>query len=371
MTNTFTPIDHGRRVELLQARLRGGIGNGCDALLFTDLVDVRWLTGFTGSNGWAVLLPDELVVGTDGRYGERAAVETAGAGATVHAETVRAALHDRLVQSLAPAVRVGLDPASSSHAEWQRLAADLTLEPMESLVKLQRTIKEAAEIERIAAAAACADAALSEVEPLLFGTVDDPVPEADVRDELEYRMRRHGADDRSYETIVASGPDHASRPHHDATRRTILEGDTVIIDVGALVDGYHSDMTRSYVVGEPTEQQREVYDLVEAAHAAGIEALAPGVSARAVDSACRDLFSRAGYGDWYLHGTGHGVGLDIHEPPFHSQASQEEIPQGCVVTVEPGLYRVGFGGFRVEDLLVVASDGARPLTHTPPRPFNT
>ena len=145
----------------------------------------------------------------------------------------------------------------------------------------------------------------------------------------------------------------------------------MIIDVGARDDGYHSDMTRSYVVGEPTEQQREVYDLVEAAHAAGIEALAPGVSARAVDSECRDLFSRAGYGDWYLHGTGHGVGLDIHEPPFHSQASREEIPQGCVVTVEPGLYRVAFGGFRVEDLLVVASDGARPLTHTPPRPFNT
>lgn len=367
----FAPIDHGRRVEMLQARLRNQLGNGCDSVLFTDLVDVRWLTGFTGSNGWAVLRADELVVGTDGRYGERAAVETVGAGATVYAETTRGALHDRLVQSLESATRTALDPASTSHAEWQRLAADLVLEPMDSLVKLQRTTKDDAEIERIEAAAACADAALAEVEPMVFGTVDAPVTEADVRDELEYRMRRLGADDRSYETIVASGPDHAARPHHDATRRTIVDGDTVIIDVGALVEGYHSDMTRSYVVGEPTQQQREIYALVEAAQAAGIGTLGPGVSAVAVDSACRDLFVEAGFGEWYVHGTGHGVGLEIHEPPFHSQASQDEMGEGYVVTVEPGLYRVGFGGFRVEDLLVVTSDGARPLTHTPARPFNT
>ena len=365
----FAPIDHLHRVEQLQTRLDAGLGNGCNALLFTDLVDVRWLTGFTGSNGWAVLRADELIVGTDGRYGERALVETAGTGATVHAETTRTALHDRLVASLAGAARVGLDPASTSHAEWRRLEADLPLEATDSLVKLQRRRKDDAEIERMHAAAAAADAALAEVEPLLFATVDDPVTETDVRDELEYRMRRHGADDRSYDTIVASGPDHGARPHHDAARRTIVEGDTVVIDVGALVEGYHSDMTRSYVIGEPTAQQREVYALVEEAQRRGIQALRPDVEARTVDAACRDLFTEAGYGDWYLHGTGHGVGLEIHEPPFHSPVSDETVPEGSVVTVEPGLYRVGFGGVRIEDLLVVASDGAHPLTNTPPRPF--
>jgi Xaa-Pro aminopeptidase len=245
------------------------------------------------------------------------------------------------------------------------------LEPTPSLVALQRQIKDHAEIERMGAAAAAADAALAEVESLLLATVDAPVTEADIRDELEYRMRRHGADDRSYDTIVASGPHHAARPHHDATRRTIVEGDTVIIDVGALVDGYHSDMTRSYVIGEPTDQQREIYALVEAAQRQGIEALAPGVTAQAVDRACRDLFVDAGYGDWYLHGTGHGVGLVIHESPFHSQASEEVLVAGNVVTVEPGLYRVGFGGFRIEDLLVVTESGSRPLTHTSPRPFSS
>jgi Xaa-Pro aminopeptidase len=366
-TRGFAPIDHGRRVALIQQRLP--LGNGCDALLLTDLVDVRWLTGFTGSNGWAVVTADELILGTDGRYGERARAETASSGATVIAETSRARLHERLVESLAGCGRVGLDPSSTSHAEWQRLAAEIALEPTDSLVGRQRQVKDDAEIERMAAAAAAADAALAEVEPILFATVDAPVTEADIRNELEYRMRLHGADDRSYDTIVAAGPDHAARPHHEATNRRIVEGDTVIIDVGALVDGYHSDMTRSYVIGEPTGEQRELYALVEASHAAGVAALRAGISARDLDSVCRDVFDEAGRLDWYLHGTGHGVGLQIHESPFHSQASDDVIVAGNVVTVEPGLYRVGVGGFRVEDLLVVTETGSRPLTHTAPRPF--
>ena len=365
--NRYAPIDHGARLAMIQPRLP--LGNGCDALLFTDLVDVRWLTGFTGSNGWVVVTGDELILGTDGRYGERARAETATSGATVIAETSRAKLHDRLLESLAGCRLVGLDPSSTTYAEWQRLSRSIDLEPTDSLVGIQRRIKDDAEIERMTAAAAAADAALAEVEPILFATVDSPVTEADIRNELEYRMRLHGADDRSYDTIVASGPDHAARPHHEAARRTIVESDTVIIDVGGLVEGYHSDMTRSYVIGEPTAEQRDVYALVEASHAAGIAALRAGISARELDSVCRAVYDEAGYLDWYLHGTGHGVGLVIHESPFHSQASDEVIAAGNVVTVEPGLYRVGFGGFRVEDLLVVTETGSRPLTHTVPRPF--
>jgi Xaa-Pro aminopeptidase len=316
-----------------------------------------------------VLTSEDLILGTDGRYDERARAETSSAAATVYAEVTRAALHDRLLASVSGASAVALDPSTTSQAEWARLSEDLRLEPLPSPVAKQRRVKDDAEIERMAAAAAAADAALAEVEPLLFATVDAPVTEADVRNELEYRMRLHGADDRSYDTIVASGPDHAARPHHEASRRTIVEGDTVIIDVGALVDGYHSDMTRSYVIGEPTAEQREIYALVEAAQRAGIDALAAGVTAQDVDRACRDLFGAAGYGDWYPHGTGHGVGLLIHESPFHSQTSDEVLECGNVVTVEPGLYRVGFGGFRIEDLLVVTETGSQPLTHTAPRPF--
>ncbi|MEM9515069.1 MAG: Xaa-Pro peptidase family protein [Actinomycetota bacterium] len=363
----FADIDHAARLASLRAQLP--TENGCDTVLLLDLVDVRWLTGFTGSNGWAVLRADDLVLGTDGRYRDRAAAETAASGATVVAETDRAKLHQRLVDALRPATRVALDPGTTDHARWAALQTDVSLVPTDSLIRRQRQVKDAAEVERIAAAAQAADAALAEVEPLLRATIDAPVTEADVRDELEYRMRRHGADDRSYDTIVASGPDHAARPHHEVSRRRIVDGDTVVIDVGALVDGYHSDMTRSYVIGEPTSHQREVYELVDTAQRAGLDAVHPGVSARSVDAACRDLFTDAGYGDWYLHGTGHGVGLEIHENPYPSRVSDEILVEGNVVTVEPGLYRGGFGGIRIEDLVHVTAVGPRVFTHHPKQPF--
>jgi Xaa-Pro aminopeptidase len=273
------------------------------------------------------------------------------------------------LEALRGASSVALDPTTTSQSEWSALTKDLDLDPLASAVKKARQVKDTAELSRIEAAARAAGAALLEVEPILLGAGDQPVSEADIRSELEYRMRLHGADDRSYETIVAAGPEHAARPHHDVSRRMIVDGDTVIIDVGALVDGYHSDMTRSYVIGEPTERQRTIYELVEVSHRAGIEALRAGAPAKRIDSACREVFDDAGYGDWFLHGTGHGVGLDIHEVPFHSQASDDVLEAGNVVTVEPGLYRGGFGGFRIEDLVVVTETGCRVLTHSPKRPL--
>ena len=193
----------------------------------------------------------------------------------------------------------------------------------------------------------------------------DRPTEADVRDELEQRMRRLGADGPSYATIVASGPTFAARPHHETGRRTIVDGDLVIIDVGALVDGYHSDMTRTFVVGEPTAQQAEIYDLVRQAQAAGLNASRPGVAAADVDEACRAVFRDAGFADWFIHNTGHGVGLDIHEDPFSSPVSEATLLEGDVVTVEPGLYRDGFGGVRIEDLVSVTATGCVLLTHVP------
>jgi Xaa-Pro aminopeptidase len=271
---TFAPIDHAARVETLQAMLGAG-DLGVDALLFVDLLDVRWLTGFTGSNGWVVVRRDHSTLGTDTRYGDRALAETDGSGVEVVAIQQRAGLHAALVEA-AGSGAVGVDGQSVTHARWKFLASDLSLVSISSPVGTAREVKDAAEVERIEAAAAAADEALAEVEPMLLGTLDTPVTEADVRDELEYRMRRHGADDRSYETIVASGPDHAARPHHEVGRRMIIEGDTVVIDVGALVDGYHSDMTRSYVIGDPTAQQREIYELVQRSQTAGLESLRTG-----------------------------------------------------------------------------------------------
>jgi Xaa-Pro aminopeptidase len=359
-------IDHaGRRVAVAEWLAES---DAIDALLVTDLTDVRWLTGFGGSHGWAVLRGDALVVGTDGRYGDRARAETSGADADVVAETSRDRLHERLLGSLEGATRVALDAAGIAHATWTALASDLPLLAVDDHpVKRFRQRKDPAEVARIEAAAAAADAALAEVEPLILGAVGTPVTESEIRNELEYRMRRNGADDRSYATIVASGPENAARPHHEVGGRTLKTGDTVIVDVGALVDGYHSDMTRSYVVGPASSEQFELYELVATSQTAGLAAVEPGATARHVDDACRSVFEAAGVADRFIHGTGHGVGLEIHESPFLGPTSDATIAEGNVVTVEPGLYRGGFGGFRIEDLVVVTDGGHRPVTHTPKR----
>ena len=357
MTTALPPLEHAGRADRVRARLR------TPALLVTNLTNVRWLTGFTGSNGWAVLTADGLVLGTDGRYRDRATAELAAAG--VDAEIVvgvtRAELHDQLVRVLDGVPAVGAEAAHLSHAQWLALAADVPVEPADGLVEAERRRKDAGEVARIARAATIATEALART----VGLLGQRPTEVDVRDELDHLMRRLGAQGPSYDTIVAAGPEHAARPHHEATRRTIVEGDTVVIDVGALVDGYHSDMTRSFVVGEPDERQREVYDLVLAAQLAGLAAVRAGAAARDVDAAPRQVFADAGYSDWYLHGTGHGVGLVIHEDPFHTLTSTQVLLEGDVVTVEPGLYRSGFGGIRVEDLVVVTADGHRNLTAAP------
>jgi Xaa-Pro aminopeptidase len=351
------PVGYAGRAERVRSRL------DAPCLLVTNLTNVRWLTGFTGSNGWAVVAPDRLVLGTDGRYRDRAADELAAAG--VEADVVvgytRAELDDRLLQVLRGEPSVGAEAGHMSHARWTQLARHLTLVAADGHVEAERRHKDDGEIARIALAAEIATDALALVAPAL---AERPT-EADVRDELDHRMRRLGAQGPSYDTIVATGPELAARPHHEPGGRTIVEGDTVVIDVGALVDGYHSDMTRSYVVGEPDQRQREVYDLVLEAQLAALATVCPGVAARDVDAAARDVFARAGYADWYLHGTGHGVGLVIHEDPFHTPTSTQVLQEGDVVTVEPGLYRSGFGGIRVEDLVVVTPDGHRNLTTAP------
>lgn len=354
------PIAYAGRIERVRAE---AIERGFDGLLVTDLINVRWLTGFTGSAATVVITPDAATLVTDGRYGERATSELGAAGV---AADVRVGLSQAEQTTLVAAAaaglhRIGAEASTLSYEKWLSLREHLAIEPAGTLVGAGRRVKDAGEIARIAEAARCADAALAEVAPLL----GDGMTEADVRNELEYRMRLHGADGPSYATIVAAGPEHAARPHHNPTTRRIVEGDTVVIDVGGLVDGYHSDMTRSFVIGEPTSLQREVYALLLDVQAAGIAAVTSGAAATDVDTACRSMVTSAGYGEWFLHSTGHGVGLQIHEDPFESPVSKQTLVAGDVVTVEPGLYRVGFGGFRIEDLLEVTESGCRILTQSP------
>lgn len=331
-------------------------------LLVVEPHNVRWLTGFSGSVAFVILTSDRTVLVTDRRYGDRACDETAAADEVeVRVGATQADLRRLVVEACRGLARVGAEATHLTHARWQDLASDLPLEPADGTIEAHRRSKDPGELARIGLAASIADRALAEVAPRL----GDAPTELDVRHELEYLMRRLGADGPSYDTIVASGPEHAARPHHGAERRTIVEGDTVVIDVGALVEGYHSDMTRSYVVGEADDRQRELYDLVLAAQLAGLAAVRADVPAREVDAAARAVFAEAGVLDWYLHSTGHGVGLQIHEEPFHAPGSSAHLLAGDVVTVEPGLYRAGLGGIRIEDLVLVTPTGHQLLTQTP------
>ena len=344
-------------------RVRAELGD-LDALLVSDLTNIRWLTGFTGSNGWVVLGHDSLTLVTDGRYGHQAEQQLEAAG--VPGQVV-VGVNGALVQTIADACaahgRIGFEAAHVSFQSHGQYAAAISgeLAPVVGLVEAQRRRKDPEEIEAMARACAIADQALGDVAPMLA----DGLTEAQVRNLLEIRMRELGASGPSYETIVATGPHNAALPHHRPTATRIEHGHTVIIDVGALVDGYHSDMTRSFVVGEPSAQQAELYELVLRAQVAGVDAVRPGQRTADIDAVCRDIIADAGYGDWFTHGTGHGVGLLIHEDPYLSRVADATLQVGDVVTVEPGVYHVGFGGIRVEDLVVVTSDGCRVLTAFP------
>jgi len=344
-------------------RVRAELGD-LDALLVSDLTNIRWLTGFTGSNGWVVLGPDSLTLITDGRYGDQAAqqMEAAGVEGTV-VVGVNGALIQTIATACAPHGRIGFEAAHVSFQSHGQYAAAIAgeLVPVVGLVETQRRRKDPAEIDAMARACAIADQALADVAPLL----GDGLSEAQVRNQLEIRMRELGATGPSYETIVATGPHRAALPHHRPTSTRVESGHTVIIDVGALVDGYHSDMTRTFVVGTPTQQQQELYDLVLRAQVAGVEAVRAGRRTAEIDEVCRGIITDAGYGEWFTHGTGHGVGLLIHEDPYLSRIADATLQVGDVVTVEPGVYHVGFGGIRVEDLVVVTSDGCRVLTAFP------
>ena len=229
--------------------------------------------------------------------------------------------------------------------------------PTSGLIEGLRAVKDGAEVARIETAARVVDAALGEVIPLLK---DRPTERTFAR-ELDAAIRAGGADDLGFDTIVASGPNSA-RPHHSPGDRTIEQGDLVIVDVGGRVDGYRSDMTRTFCVGPMTAQQRQHFDTVVGAQQAGVEAMVDGARTADVDRAARDIIDVAGWGASFTHGTGHGVGLDIHELPRVARGVEDRYCVGVVATVEPGVYLAGVAGVRIEDTCLVTTEGARRLT---------
>jgi Xaa-Pro aminopeptidase len=364
-TTRGTTREAGRRDRLRATAATAGL----DAVLVTNLLNVRYLTGFTGSNGALLLRADgDDVFGTDGRYTTQAGAQVPDLEllvdrATVAALAARAAplgtgrlgfeSHDVTVDGLRGLERV--------------LAAEATGGTVPELVSIRqavealRAIKDDDEVRALRRACAVADQALAELAA--EGALRPGRSELEVGRELDARMLSLGAEAPSFETIVATGANSAI-PHHRPDATVLRSGDFLKFDFGATVDGYHSDMTRTVVLGHAADWQREVYELVAAAQAAGRAALTVGAEVAAVDAAARDVIIAAGHGEHFPHGLGHGVGLEIHEAPGISALGAGTLAAGMAVTVEPGVYLPGHGGVRIEDTLVVTDDEPELLTLT-------
>lgn len=357
------PETHARRRAALRAALRA---EELDALLVTDLRNVRYLTGFTGSNA-ALLVHsgDErrTVFGTDGRYQLQAETQVPDLERVIE-RPCDIALAKRAGKQAAEYRRTGFEShrvtvdgldALTDAAEGVRLVR------CPAQVERLRQVKDDGEVEALRMACAAADRGLADL--IEHGGLAAGRTEREVARELEDRMLDYGAAGPSFESIVASGPNSAI-PHHRPTDRVLAHGDFVKLDFGALVDGYHSDMTRTVVLGAAADWQHEVYEVVRTAQAAGVHAARPGTPVAEVDAVVRKLIERAGHGEHFPHGLGHGVGLEIHEAPSLAKTGEGTLSAGMAVTVEPGVYLAGKGGVRIEDTLVVRADAPELLTLT-------
>ncbi|MFI7684912.1 M24 family metallopeptidase [Streptomyces griseoaurantiacus] len=338
---------------------------GLDALLIAPGPDLLWLTGYRPVETERLTLlvlragrEPVLVVPT---LEAPDAAASAGAGAlTLRDWTDGQDPYEAAGSLLAPAGRFGISDNAWAmhllglhrrHPEARHLALGEAL-PM------LRAVKDAAELERLAAAGAAADAAFEEIRALPFAGRR----EKEVAADLDTLLRRHGHSQVDF-TIVGSGPNGAN-PHHEAGERVIERGDMVVLDFGGLKHGYGSDTTRTVHVGEPTEEERRVHDLVRQAQEAGFRAVRPGAACQDVDRAAREVIDAAGYGEYFIHRTGHGIGVTTHEPPYMIEGEEQPLVPGMCFSVEPGIYLPGRFGVRIEDIVTVTEDGGRRLNRT-------
>lgn len=364
---SIVPMDVAGRL----GRLRELLGEAnCDALLLSSLTNIAYLTGFTGSAAQLLVTTDRALFVTDGRYETQAPQQLADAGVNdfVMIEIGRTSDEQKgaLIGAAAGVGRLGLESESVTWAratEYMGWFESATVVPTSGVVEQLRIVKDAGERSRMRAAAAVADAALAAVRHRL----GEGLTERDFARELDLQMSMLGAVAPSFDTIVASGPNGAL-PHATPGDRVIAEGDLVVVDFGAIVDGYCSDMTRTFQIGEVDADRARMWDIVAESQRAGVAAVRAGATAAEVDVACRSIIDDAGWADAFSHGTGHGVGLDIHEAPRVAGSSSDTLCAAQVVTVEPGVYLPGIGGVRIEDTVFVTAEGCEPLTLAPKDP---
>ncbi|KAA0919640.1 Xaa-Pro peptidase family protein [Dietzia sp. ANT_WB102] len=340
---------------------------GASALLVTDPRNIAYLTGFSGSGG-AVLVEDdgEAVLCTDSRYELQVVEQAPDVGHVISREYVAGVLGRRRGPADTP-LAVEADHLTLSAASALRRAlsqaggADVRIVETSGLVEHVRRVKDPHELALIQRACAVVDEAWTHVLDQRLVAVGRT--ERDVAADLEHAMRRAGSDGVAFETIVASGPNGA-HPHHVPGDRILTEGDLVVVDFGATVAGYASDCTRTVALGSVPERLAKAYEVVRQAQVAGVEAVREGVPCADLDAVSRGLIVDAGFGDYFGHSLGHGVGLDVHEAPAVSARSTSTLSDGDVITIEPGIYLPDLGGIRIEDTVAVTAGGGRSLTTT-------
>jgi Xaa-Pro aminopeptidase len=352
-----------RRAQRIAALVDGLTAAHLDGLVLTGLPNIRYLTGFSGTSAIVVVTPRDVVLITDFRY-QTQVVDEVGDVARIVIEG--ASLWTGLWQQLAqlPNVRVlGFETAHVQHRDFQRLVeagARWQWRPTLDLVETLRERKDEGEIGHILAAAGVATRALERTLPQLR----PGMTELSVAGVLEKELRDAGSEGFPFPSIVASGP-RSALPHARSSTRTVESGDFLLMDFGAEVEGYCSDVTRTVVIGKASQEQREVYDVVRGANERAAQGVRAGMPGRDADAIARLYIDRAGFGELFGHSLGHGIGLEVHESPRLARRAVGALPAGAVVTIEPGIYRPGWGGVRIEDDVVLGEDGPHILTQFP------
>ncbi|WAA11432.1 M24 family metallopeptidase [Fervidibacillus halotolerans] len=332
---------------------------GIEAMLITNPYNRRYMTNFTGSAGVVLITEEEAYIITDFRYVQQAKKQAVGYEIVQHrgsiAEEVERICKEKNIS------KVGFEEQHLTVATFKGYEKQMSasLIPVSNVVEKIRLIKSEDEIKILKVAADIADAAFKHI--LEF--IRPGKTELEVSNELEFFMRKIGATSSSFDTIVASGV-RSALPHGVATNKTIEKGDLVTLDYGAIYNGYVSDITRTVAIGEPKDELKEIYNIVLEAQLKGVEQIGPGMTGKQADAIPRDYITEKGYGEYFGHSTGHGIGLEVHEGPALSVKSDTVLAPGMVVTVEPGIYIPNLGGVRIEDDLLITEDGNERLTHS-------
>jgi Xaa-Pro aminopeptidase len=334
---------------------------GGDAMLVASSVNRRYLSGFSGTHALLLITMEHALLLTDFRYKEQAPQQAAGFEIVIHGPDAKSTAAERLHSwGVKRLLFEDLHVTYAEHASWARAIAPVELVPASDLIESLRMYKDAGELAIMREAAALADRTFAHILPYL----KPGVSELEIAAEMEMFMRREGATGPSFDTIVASG-ERSAMPHGVASSRKLGSGEFVTLDFGTYFQGYCSDLTRTVVVGKPSDKHLEIYAIVKEAQQAALDRLAPGMTGREADALTRDIISRYGYGDYFGHGTGHGLGMEIHEAPRLSANADTVLQPGMTVTVEPGIYLPGFGGVRIEDDVVITDSGIQILTSSP------